>query len=78
VIRDDFDQVDVDAPIPYTITAKGHRDLQFALAEEAQSCCSHDWKVDLARGLVCRSCGAETQPRKLQSIPGYLGPKERR
>lgn len=78
MIHDDYDQVDVDAPIPYRLTAKGRRDLELALAEEAMSRCSHQWEVDLARGLVCRWCGSETKPRKLQSIPGYLGPKERR
>jgi hypothetical protein len=78
VIQDDYDQVDIDSPIPYTITAKGHRDLQFALAEEAMLRCAHQWEVDLAVGLVCRLCGAETVPAKLGSIPSYIGPRERR
>lgn len=78
VMRDDYDQVDIDAPIPYTVTANGRRALQLALAEEAMARCSHQWEVDLARGLVCRWCGLETTPRKLQSIPSHLGPRDRK
>lgn len=78
MIRDDFDQVDVDKPIPYRLTAKGRRDLQLAIAEEQFLNCEHDWKVDLARGLVCRRCGVETMPRKLESIPSHLGRRERK
>lgn len=78
MIRDDFDQIDIDAPIPYTVTAKGRRDLRQALDEEAMSRCAHQWEVDLARGLVCRLCGTETMPRKIGSIPSHLGPKAQR
>jgi hypothetical protein len=78
MMRDDFDQLDIDTPIPYHVTPRGRRDLQIALAEEAMSRCSHQWDVNLERGLVCRWCGAETTPRKLQSIPSHVGPRERR
>lgn len=78
MMRDDFDQVDIDAPIPYTITAKGRRDLAFALAEEAQTRCSHEWEVDLHQGFVCRRCGDVATPRKLQSIPTHLGLRDRK
>ena len=78
MMRDDFDQVDIDAPIPYSLTAKGRRDLELAIADELVDNCQHDWRVDLHRGLVCRNCDTETRPRALGSIPAYLGPKERR
>jgi len=71
MIRDDYDQVDVDAPIPYTITAKGRRDLELAIAEEQMAHCAHAWEVDLGRGFICRRCGAEQLPRR-SSIPSYV------
>ena len=78
VIRDDYDQVDVDSPIPYTLTPKGRRDLAAALLEEAVQRCTHEWLPDIALGVVCRRCGEVARPRKTQSIPAYLGLRDRK
>ena len=78
MIQDDFDQVDVDAPIPYRLTNLARRELAAERAMERVASCAHDWRVDLGRGLVCRTCETVTKPRKLGSIPSYLGPRGRR
>lgn len=66
---------DPDAPIPYTITAKGRLDLQIALLEEKLPKCKHDWRYE-AGDLVCLLCGDEKGLKRPDSIPGYLGPKD--
>lgn len=68
--------VDIDAPIPYSLTPKGSRYLESCQLQELQQHCEHDWKVDVSVGLICRRCGAEASTRR-QSIPSYLAPRER-
>jgi hypothetical protein len=69
--------VDIDAPIPFTVTDKGRRQLRLMQLEDLELDCKHEWEVDLRIGLVCRHCGAGRSTRR-QSIPSYLSPRERR
>lgn len=72
----DHVHVNIDAPIPYTLTARGRRECAELRLAEVQDFCEHDWQVNLRIGLVCRRCGAEASVRR-QSIPAYLGPRDR-
>lgn len=75
--RDD-DEIDPDAPIPYVLTALGHRDAaEWRLSQKIDTC-SHVWRV--RRGVLeCDSCGTERElPRSsAQSIPSYLKERQR-
>jgi hypothetical protein len=75
VIGDGQAEVDVDAPIPYKLTALGHREVAQWREERRVADCHHEWVVDFGRGLVCRGCQTVTTPRKLGGIPSYLGLK---
>lgn len=56
--------IDIDAPIPYTLTAKGREALELAAVEDTMAACRHDFIVDLDVGMVCRLCTFECAPRK--------------
>ena len=78
MIRDDDDQVDIDVPIPYVLTALGHREVVAFRAERDSSCVKHEWKYERSRGVaVCQNCGRAAQ-HSSESIPSYLGLKDRR
>lgn len=77
MIQDDYDQVDVDAPIPYVLTRQAHRELAVWREEEANACPVHDWKFEHG-GAVCQNCNRFASVGSEQSIPGYLHQRERR
>jgi hypothetical protein len=72
------DEIDVDAPIPYVLTAQGHREVaEWRLSQKIDTC-AHRWRV--ARGVLeCDLCGTERDlPRSsAQSIPSYLRERQR-
>lgn len=74
---EDIDQVDVDKPIPYVLTALARRELQELRAAEANPCPTHEWRFE-ERGAVCQNCGRVAAVSGGQSIPNYLHPKGRR
>lgn len=77
----DVADLDCDAPIPYTVTARGRRELQelkldrsIASYEQIGAGCDHAWAMD--RGaLVCRNCGAARQFPRAYGIPGHISRK---
>jgi hypothetical protein len=77
MIRDDFDQVDIDVPIPYVLTKLALRELAQLRDEEANQCPAHEWKFE-PRGAVCQNCGRCAEVGGGQSVPSYLHPKGRR
>lgn len=77
MIRDDYDQVDIDAPIPYLLTTRAHQDLAEWRREEADRCPSHEWKFENG-GAVCQNCNRWASVGSDQSIPSHLHPRERR
>lgn len=69
--------IDPDVPIPYSLTKKGRRDLAAAELEQLTANCPHEWQANFITDcLECRVCGEVAQPRKQQSIPSYLHPKD--
>jgi hypothetical protein len=56
--------MDLDAPIPYTVTAKGRAALELALIEDAIRDCHHHWSIDPEHGVMCANCGFEQRPRR--------------
>ena len=67
-----MDDIDPDRPIPYSLTAAGHREvLELRLAEQLRSC-QHRWRFRHQQ-LECDLCGMERQmPISGPSIPDYL------
>lgn len=67
------DDLDVDSPIPYTLTALGRREVAFWRLEEQLSSCAHRWRLHHGQ-LECDLCGVEREiPKQTgQSIPAYL------
>lgn len=65
--------IDPDVPIPYVLTAAGHREVELWRAEHQVDECEHRWRFR-HRQLECDFCGAERElPRGSgQSIPAYL------
>lgn len=74
---EDIDQVDVDAPIPYQLTALARRELAQLRDAEANQCPNHEWKFE-QRGAVCQNCGRCAEVSGGQSLPSYLHPRGRR
>jgi hypothetical protein len=76
---DQADQLDIDAPIPYKLTALGRRDCAEIRADELVNACSHTWHV-VGGSLECLNCQIERPlPRSSsQNIPSYLSPKDRK
>ncbi len=77
VIPDDPDELDVDAPIPYVLTALGHRDVQELRSSAEDDCPQHEWKFE-RRGAVCQNCNRWASVGADPSIPAYLRPTEKR
>jgi hypothetical protein len=72
---DDWDdELDVDAPIPYTLTSLARRELAAWRLEVENPCRSHIWRVK-GRQLVCDECGDELEIT--DSRRGYLPVKRR-
>lgn len=65
--------LDADAPIPYVLTAAGHREVALWRSEQLLDACAHRWRFHHQQ-LECDLCGAERDlPRATgQSIPAYL------
>jgi hypothetical protein len=78
VIRDDFDQLDIDSPIPYELTEQGRIDLAEALFEDRCRDCRHDWHMDSCGELYCVICGDVRTLVRGRSIQSHLRVKERR
>lgn len=65
------DELDVDAPIPYRLTARALRELAEWRADEAFPPCPHEF-VWQATGRICLNCGEEQHFPRTPSIPSYL------
>lgn len=68
------DELDVDAPIPYVITARGLRDLQEWRDEAEFPDCPHEWALD-GYELRCQNCNRAAPVPGRQNIPAYLNPR---
>lgn len=68
------EEIDVDAPIPYVLTALALRELQQWRDEENFPPCPHEWE-SCRLGLHCINCGTTKVISTSPSIPSYLGPK---
>lgn len=68
---DDSGQVDVDAPIPYRLTARALRELAEWRAEESFPPCPHEF-VWHGHGRLCLNCGEEQRFPRETSIPSYV------
>jgi len=65
-------EIDPDRPIPYRLTAAGHREVALWRAEQSVSSCCHRWRFRHGQ-LECDLCGIERQmPQSTASIPDYL------
>lgn len=70
---DELGDLDVDSPIPYTLTALGHREVSIWRTEEQLETCAHRWRFR-HKQLECDHCGLERElpASSGQSIPAYL------
>lgn len=75
---DDFEETDVDAPIPYVLTPLARRELADWRLEERLAYCRHVWGFGGDR-LECQKCGLERvfPASGGRSVPQYLDRKPR-
>jgi hypothetical protein len=66
--------MDVDAPIPYVLTARARRELQEWRDDEDFPDCPHEWLWDRG-GMRCQNCTRRQPVSTHPAIPSYLGPK---
>lgn len=63
--------LDVDKPIPYTLTALGRRTCEEIRARVLESDCNHHWHPNLRCGLKCCECGDEASVKRSNRPPQY-------
>lgn len=77
-VVNDTPQLDVDAPISYSLTALAKRELEWDRLEQKFSYCPHEYRIDRGQ-LSCRLCDmVKDLPRGGYGVPSYLGPKGKR
>jgi len=72
----DTPDLDVDAPIPYSITESGRRALEFAVSERRVGFCEHRWEHHVGT-MVCQKCGLDRPVPRDTGIPSHIAPKGR-